>query len=268
MKKVLLLTTILASLAAQAQLKEGRIVYERSVQLPVRMFNADPNIAAQLPKSRTEQFELLFANNQSLWQYLPSASAEEGGSFSGNGVVFRFATGTNDVTYCNFDKGTRIDQREIMERNFVVLDSLRREEWKLTEETKTILTYTARKAIGKRISKRIQISMENGEMKRQPVTDTSVVIAWFSTDIPVPVGPGAEMQGQLPGAVLEVDINNGQTVIKAVEVSPKVNAGKIKEPKDGKKLTAAEFAKEREKLMEEMRKNMPAGGERRTIRMQ
>jgi predicted metallo-beta-lactamase superfamily hydrolase len=36
----------------------------------------------------------------------------------------------------------------------------------------------------------------------------------------------------------------------------------IKEPKGGKKLTAAEFATEREKLMEEMRKNMPANGNR------
>jgi GLPGLI family protein len=111
------------------------------------------------------------------------------------------------------------------------------------------------------------MTMENGEMKRQMVTDTSTVVAWFSTDIPVSIGP-ADMQGQLPGAILEVDVNNGQTVYKTLEVSPKVNVGKIKEPKDGKKITAAEFTKEREKLMEEMRKNMPGGGEKRVIRMQ
>ena len=38
-----------------------------------------------------------------------------------------------------------------------------------------------------------------------------------------------------------------------------MSLNKIKEPKDGKKLTAAEFTKERDKLMEEMRKNMPNG---------
>ena len=53
--------------------------------------------------------------------------------------------------------------------------------------------------------------------------------------------------------------NNGQTVFKAVEVSPKVSVSKIKEPKEGKKMTAAEFDKEREKIMQEMQKNMPNG---------
>ncbi len=65
--------------------------------------------------------------------------------------------------------------------------------------------------------------------------------------------------------ILELDVNNGQSVTKAIEFSPKVAVTKIKEPKDGKHMTAAEFSKEREKMMEEMRKNMPAGN---VIRMQ
>jgi len=103
-------------------------------------------------------------------------------------------------------------------------------------------------------------------MKRQVIPDTAVVIAWFTTDIPLPIGP--EVQGQLPGAILELDINKGQTIYTALEISPKVNVGKIKEPKDGKKVTAAEFAKERDKIMEEMRKNMPNRGNGSVIRIQ
>lgn len=248
-------------------MKEGRIVYERTMQLPVRMFNADPNIASQIPKSRTDQFELLFGNNQSLWQFLPSANNEDPGTFSGNGIVLRMA-GANEASYCNFEKGTRTDQREVMDRSFLVTDSVRRGEWKLTDDTKTILNYTVRKAIGQRVTSRMQTTMENGEMKRQVIPDTAVVIAWFTTDIPVPVGPGADMQGQLPGAILELDINKGQTVFKVLEISSKVNTNKIKEPKDGKKVTAAEFTREREKLMEEMRRNMPGGGNGNVIRIQ
>jgi GLPGLI family protein len=249
---------------AQAQMKEGRIIYERTLQLPTRIVNANPDIASQIPKSRTDQFELLFGNNQSLWQFLPTANNEDPGSFSGNGVVMRFG-GTNDIAYYNFDKGTRVDQREIMDRSFVVTDTIAKGQWKLTDETKTILNYTVRKAVGQRIGSRSQMTMENGEMKRTIIPDTAAVIAWFTTDIPVPVGP--EMQGQLPGAILELEINKGQTVYKAVEVSPKINLNKIKEPKDGKKVTAAEFTKEREKLMEEMRKNMPNRGNGNTIRI-
>jgi len=106
--------------------------------------------------------------------------------------------------------------------------------------------------------------MENGEMKREMVPDTLAVVAWFTPDIPVSVGPGT-YQGQLPGLILELDENNGQTFFKSVEISPKVNASKIKEPKDGKKITQAEFDKERDKAMEEMRKNMPNGMRMRTM---
>ena len=148
-------------------------------------------------------------------------------------------------------------RRSNLERSYVVSDSIRKLEWKLSDETKTILTYTCRKATSTRISSRQQMSMENGEMKRTTIPDTAVVVAWFTTDIPVAVGP--EYQGQLPGAILELDIANGQTIYKALEVLTKVSANKIKAPKEGKKMTAAEFAKEREKLMEEMRKNMPNG---------
>jgi GLPGLI family protein len=265
MKKILLSASLALSLMAQAQMKEGRIVYERTLQLPVRMFNADPEVAAKIPKSRTDQFELLFGNNQSLWQFLPSAANDDAGTFSGNGVVLRFG-GANETSYYNFEKGTRVDQREVMDRSFVITDSISKGQWKLTDETKTILNHTVHKAVGQRISSRTQMTMENGEMKRQVIPDTAVVIAWFTTDIPLPIGP--EVQGQLPGAILELDINKGQTIYTALEISPKVNVGKIKEPKDGKKVTAAEFAKERDKIMEEMRKNMPNRGNGSVIRIQ
>jgi GLPGLI family protein len=64
----------------------------------------------------------------------------------------------------------------------------------------------------------------------------------------------------LPGLILELNVANGQILYKAIEISLKVALNKIKEPKDGKKMTAAEFTKEREKIMEEMRKNMPNNG--------
>ena len=252
------------SLTSLGQVKEGKIIYDRTMQMPSRIFaNLDPEVAAKIPKSRTEQYELLFGNGQSLYQFLPTASNEESGAtFGGGGMIIRMSGGGNDIIYHNFEKAQKVEQRELMDRNYVITDSIRAGEWKLTDETRKILNYTARKAIGKRISQRRQMSMENGEMKTQIIPDTAVVVAWFTTEIPVPVGP--EMQGQLPGAILELDINNGEVVYKAIEFSPKVNVSKIKEPKDGKKMSQAEFALERDKVMEEMRKNMPAG---RTMRI-
>ncbi|MFL5741665.1 MAG: GLPGLI family protein [Flavisolibacter sp.] len=257
MKKILALCFAFCSLFSFAQTKEGRVVYERVFQLPARMFILDPSLANQIPKSRTDQYELLFSGNHVLWQYIPNATNEgDGNSFAGGGMVFRFG-GPGDISFFDLDKGTRVDQREIMDRSFVVTDTIRKQQWKLTDETKTILNHLARKATTQRVSTRTMMTMENGEMKRTPIQDTSAVVAWFTTDIPVSAGP--EFSGQLPGLILELDIANGQTVYHALEISPSVNAKKIKEPKDGKKVTADEFTAEREKIMEEMRKNSPAG---------
>lgn len=245
------------SLAANGQMKEGRIVYERIIQMPVRMFSEHVEMATQLPRTRTDQYELLFNNKITLWQYLPNANNEEPGSFSGGGVVIRLAGGANDVSYQDLEKNIRVDQREIAERNFVVADTIQKLNWQLSDETKTILNFTTHKATARRIGTRPQVTMENGEMKRQMIADTATIVAWYTTEIASSIGP--DFQGQLPGAILELDVNKGQSVYKALEVSPKVNVAKIKEPKDGRKLTAAEFGIERDKLMEEMRKNMPRG---------
>lgn len=258
MKKMLVIAACVLTLAAAAQTKEGRVVYERIMQMPTRTFgNLPPDVQAQMPKSRTVQYELLFNAERSLWQFLPNAANDDQNSFAGGGVVIRMAGGAGEATYVDYAKGTRIDQRELFERSFVVTDTVAKVQWKLSEETKPILNFTAHKATGTSVVMRPRVTMENGEMKREMVTDTVPVVAWYTTDVPVPAGP--DFQGQLPGLILEVDINKGQNVTKAVEFSPKVAANKIKEPSDGKRMTAAEFTKEREKMMEEMRKNMPAG---------
>jgi GLPGLI family protein len=213
----------------------------------------------KMPKSRTDQFELLFTPQHSLYQYLPNA-ADDGGNntIAGGGIVMQMrAPGVNDVSYVDFAKGTRSDQREIMEKNFVVVDTPAKLQWKLSDETKPILNFLARKATATTINQVPRMSMENGEIKREMRSDTAKVTAWYTTDVPVPAGPN--YAGQLPGLILELDVNNGQSVTKAIEFSPKVAANKIKEPNSGKRLSSAEFTVEREKIMEEMRKNMPAG---------
>ncbi len=263
MKKIIFTAGILCSLSSYSQMKEGKIIYERITQTPSVVYaQIDAEVAAQIPKSRTDQFELLFGNNTSLYQFIPSV-AGEGNGFSGNGFFVR-TTGGNDVSYHDFNSGTRLDLREVLDRQFLVSDSIKKGSWKLTDETKEILNYNTRKAVGQRIRTSTRMRMENGEMMSEEIQDTAVIIAWFSTEIPVSVGP--DSQGQLPGAILELDINNGQVIYRAIEISAKVNLKKIKPPSEGKKITAEEFVIERDKLMEEMKKNMPGDGQIRIRR--
>lgn len=265
MKKLFFPLALLFGMAASAQTKEGRVVYERVMQMPARNIQFNGNSETIPARTITNQFELLFSANKSLWQML--ANANEGdNSFTtgggGNVMVMRMG-GPSEVAFVDVEAARSVTQREEFDRSFVVTDTLAKLNWKMTEETKTILTYTARKATARRIGTRMQMSFENGEMKRTQVADTSTVVAWFTTDVPVSVGP--VYPGNLPGLILQLEMNNGNTVYTAIEVSPKVNTAKIKEPKDGKKMTAAEFQKERQKMMEEMQRNMPNGMQFRTI---
>jgi len=136
--------------------------------------------------------------------------------------------------------------------------------WKLSDETKTVLNHLCRKAIATRYSTRMMMNMDNGKMERKEVQDTSNIIAWFTTDVPVSAGP-AEYQGQLPGLILEMDVNNGRQTFTALEISPKADVAKIKEPTGKKKYSPEEFNKERDKMMEEMQRNNQGG--QRVFRM-
>jgi GLPGLI family protein len=267
MKRLLLSICIGGSLFAAAQtdntptpVKEGKVIYERTLQMQINFRGMNEDLARQLPRSRTDNFELSFCHNKCLWQQLPNAS-EEAQTFSGGGgnvMMIRGGGGADDVSFTDLETGKKVDQRELNSKNYLVDDSVKKLSWKLTDDTKTIMGYTARKAVAKQYTTRATVVMDNGEIKRQQVPDTVNVVAWFTTSIPVAAGP--VFQGQLPGLILELDMNNGRSVYKAVEVSQKVNTGSIKEPKGGKRITAAEYAEEREKMMEEMKRNMPANG--------
>ncbi|HET7898182.1 MAG TPA: hypothetical protein VFL47_10940, partial [Flavisolibacter sp.] len=115
MKRFFLIAACAATLCAGAQTKEGRVVYERTMQLGNMRFggNIPPEMQAQMdrmPKSRTDQFELLFTPEHSLYQTLPSATADDGNnSFSSGGMTINMRMNTNEVSYVNWAQGSRVD---------------------------------------------------------------------------------------------------------------------------------------------------------------
>ena len=257
MKKILFFISIAFSLFSSAQMKQGKVVYERTIKMQFRG-NLPPELAANMPKERKDKFELAFANGQSLWESIPDMEEnnETGDAGNGNFRVMRFGGG-DDLTYHNFETGKSVQVRELNAKNYIVEDSIQKLNWKLLEEAKTILGHKVQLARAERHAMRSVMTMENGEMKRQMIPDTTVIDAWIAMDIPVPAGP--EFQGQLPGLIMELNINNGQIVYTAIEISEKMNPSTIKEPRGGKHITAAEFNKERDKTFEEMQRNMPPG---------
>lgn len=246
-----------------AQQKQGKVVYERTMQMNIRVADNNEALAQMLPKTRTDKFELTFGNNQSLWMH--SEDEIENNDFGGNGMQIRMVgPGQNDVVFNDFNTGRRTEQRELMDKKFIIEDSISKLNWKLSDETQTILGHVCHKATAQRFGQRMQMTMENGKMERKEIRDTTNIVAWFTTDIPVSAGP--EVPGQLPGLILGLDMNNGRMVYKAIEISPKADLASIKAPTRGKKVTTEEYRTETNKMMDEMQRNMGSGGNRMIIR--
>ena len=260
MKRLLIASAMLIALSASSQVKEGKIVYERTTQLQIRIADDNPAFQNMIPKERKDKFELLFTDGKSLWQPIEDGNQGDETSFGdghgeGGGVrmVFRMP-GMDDISYHNIVDGKKVDQRELAGKTFIITDSIRKLSWKVAGETKVILGRTCMKATSQRMQDSYRMIMDNGGAKREKVVDTLNIVAWFTSEIPGSYGPDT-YQGQLPGTILEIDINNGRNSFKAIEVSPKVDVAKVKEPSKGKKATQEEFNKEREKMMQDMMQN-------------
>lgn len=257
MKKILIAAyALLTASISQGQMKEGKVTYEQVQKLEMHINTGEgENI---IPNTRKDKFELTFGNNQSLWKQGEREMEDDPGEGGGMRVMM-FTGGSDNKLYNNFTTGKSIEQREFFDKKFIIDDSIRPLKWKMTGETKMILNHNCMKATASRVSSRMQMTVENGNMVRKNVQDTSLVIAWFASDIPVPAGP-AEFQGQLPGLILEMDIANGRQTYKATEISAKADVASIKEPSGKKRYTREEFRTEVDKMMQEMQRNNGGSG--------
>lgn len=266
MKKIILAASGLIMLSSlYAQQKEGKVTYERTIQMQINI-NDDAHLSSMLPKTRTDKFELSFGNNQSLYKHIDEEQQND--EFGGNGMQIKMVgPGMDDIIFCNFDKSWKVEQRELFGKKFLVSDSIRKLSWKISDDTKMIAGYNCRKAVAQRTGKRTMMNINNGNMEKKEIMDTTTIVAWFTMDIPVSAGP--EVPGQLPGLILALDMNDGRSTYVATSVSAKVDVSSIKEPTKGKKVTPDEFVAERNNMMDEMQKNNQGGGPgQRVIRIQ
>jgi len=265
MKRIFLQILVLVTVTTvQAQQKEGKVIYERTMQMQMRMQGMNDEMERLIPRTRTDKFELNFANNQSVWKQAEQENQDDDIQGEGGMQIRMVVAGSDDLLYNNFATSKRLELRELFDKKFLIEDSIRPLKWKMTGETRSILGHNCMKATAVNITRRMVMNMDIGKMERKEIDDTANIIAWFTTDIPVSAGPG-EYQGQLPGLILEMDVANGRQVFRALEISPKPDLASIKEPQAKKKYTPEEFRKERDKMMEEMQRNNQGGN--RVIRM-
>jgi len=251
MKKIFFLLTASVSLTAlSAQVKEGTIYYDQKVNMYKTI--QDEQMRAMMPEFRTSKFMLLFSDSVSIYKVVPEDEAPDpfAGGGGGTRMIFRMGAGGGDL-YKNFAQSKSIQASELGGKNFLIVDSIKQQPWKLSTDTKQILGHNCHKATRKVMQsangpvRRILMGGGNTTpdttaLKQQPAKEIEVV-AWYADDIVSPVGP--ENYGQLPGVILQLDVDNGTTVFTATDVKKTVDTKELKEPKKGKVVTRQEFSK-------------------------
>lgn len=214
--KVMLLTAI----AAKAQYTTvGKIEYERKVNIYAQMAEMEQNewfekLKAQIPKFNTSYFDLIFDTARSI--YMPGREVE--------GSVFKMFGGgpaTDNIVLTDFVAGKVKANKKVYEQKFYVEDSLRKMDWTVKDEIRTIANFKCHKAVGR-------------------ICDTVYVVAFYTEDIIVSGGP--EMFGGLPGMILELAIPRLHTTWTATKVeliAPKETDFAIQEK--GKKVNEKEL---------------------------
>jgi GLPGLI family protein len=236
MKRIIILIAVfIVSLPGKSQgssgMASGKLTYEEKSKIEIKLEGDAAQFADQLPKENISSKVLFFNEGFSLYQ--SDAKKEENimDQHSGGMQIRIMKGGESDKMFCDLREKKRTEQKEFMTRMFLVESDLARQEWKITENMRNVLGYNCQEAILKDTSKTVK--------------------AWFTASIPVSAGPSGF--GGLPGLILQVDINDGNTLITAVALDPAIDVTAfLVKPKEGKKVTEEEYRKIVDEKMKEM----------------
>ncbi|MDX2047638.1 MAG: GLPGLI family protein [Chitinophagaceae bacterium] len=213
MKKMFTAFFTIISFTAVAQqqfLGYGKIEYEFKLNIHKQMEGDwwGEEFKDKMARFKTSYFNLWFKDNKTLYQ--KGREPEEK-------VNFWDAVGFDeDLVYTDLETGTFVRKKEILQQQFLITDSIRHVEWRITNELRDIAGFTCRKAVGR-------------------LLDTIYAVAFYTDEITVSGGP-ISFAG-LPGMILGLAIPRMgatwfATKIELTEPQPAL----ITAPSRGKKI--------------------------------
>jgi GLPGLI family protein len=279
MKKVFYyMSFIFAFTQVQAQKDfQGMAVYESKTQAPkFEGMRGNRDITPEMQKNMEERmkkmlektFILNFDKSASI--YKEEEKLDAPGQQGGFRVMVSSMMGGGGTFYKDVKTKSYTVDKEFMGKEFLVVDSLPKLNWKLEQETKQIGGYNCYKATAvkepsktdfrnfrpkKTDDKKEEAKKTSGETKTNfednfELPKEIVVTAWYTPEIPVNQGP--ENYWGLPGLILE--INDGTTTILCSKIvlnsKDKVD---IKPSKKGKVVSQKDYDETVVKKMEEFR---------------
>jgi GLPGLI family protein len=147
------------------------------------------SMMAEMPKFNVSYFDLTFNRSRSL--YKPGREVES------RGKTYGTEPASDNMVYTDLVSKKVKAVKQIYEDKFLVQDSMRKIQWKIKDELRTIANFKCRKAVG-------------------VICDSVYVVAFFAEDIAASSGP--EMFGNLPGMIMELAIPRLHTTWVATHI--------------------------------------------------
>ncbi|KPM48795.1 GLPGLI family protein [Jiulongibacter sediminis] len=236
MKKLLILLLCSSALFAQ---KTGAIYYTETMKLQLPDGPDNEAFRQLMPTSR-DMFKVLYYNeNESLFRNEQGKNEDLEIRHEEDGNDFEMIFGVPETNvYTNLKNNQLLQYQEFMGKEFLIVDKLNTRKWKLDAKQKKVLGFDCQKAT--------------------LIDTTQQVIAWFTPQIPISVGPNG--YSGLPGMVLAIEVDNGQRMLTATKMEDLPAGFAFEKPSEGKKVNRNEFEKIRDEKMKEMGAKRGAGG--------
>jgi len=173
------------------------------------------------PQFKTFTYNLAFDQNHTRFWPEGNPAASGGGFFGDDPSIDMGNTIVTDLL-----AGQSVGQKSVYEQTYLITDSTRRIQWRITNETREIAGYECRRA-------------------NALVLDSIYVVAFYTDQIPVTGGP--ESFSGLPGMILGVALPYENTTYFATKVDDRpVSAKELEAPKKGKAVNYRELRTELE----------------------
>lgn len=186
-------------------------------------------------------YQLIMTSDESVYEYqerINNQQKEEGSRVS-------ISFGQRGKLYKNLKENLVLREANSWNVDYLIRDSVKTYEWKITRESQDILGYETRKATAE-------------------IDSITNLVAWYAPRLSFKSGP--DVYGGLPGLILKLEkISKTKTggeqtqTTTAISIQTGNEKTKITRPKKGKLVNQKEFKEENEKQMQRM-KEMYDGG--------
>lgn len=230
MKKSIAIFILLSCLDLFGQ-KSGQIDFIEAVKLQIDIPDQDKEMMKKIPQFHTIKKALLFKGQEAIYKERAGNEDLEVTNENDGNEIRMVMKSPESTLYTDLKTRSMVHSQEFFGKHFLITGDLKKYNWKITSEQKTLLDMVCQKAI---------------------LQDTAQsVVAWFTTQLPVGIGPNG--YNGLPGMILSLDIDEGSRIITAEKIIYReLLPEEMTKPEKGKPIGVEEFEKVKKEKMKEM----------------